>query len=765
MPEPRVTGNDVTASDGRQLWRAWVVASVVLALLTTIYFADYLFKGKVIYESDSLMVSYATRYYAVSRLQQGEIPHWNPNYYLGYPFLAEGQAGVFDPFTLVMVLFPLSSFRWLYHLLLALRFFLIGIFTFGWLRTETENFHVSLLGATTLPFSGFFISHIFHPHLVAVVGWTPLLLWLWKIREKRPSRRRYAEAFLVLVCAWQILMGHFPGLALSWSALGFYVLFNGASQFLKSEKGKGLVEPLLALLRICGFSALLTAFQWLPTLSETRDIGRSLIPPVDEGFLYLWQWVLLVKPNFLGDFLYEKGGYIGVLPLIGVLAILMALVVPKWRRFVPGQSVTYVMLALWFLWFTLGPYSFFYSTLARVPPFNLLRYPSRYLSDFGIFALAGVCLFVVELARHKTLVRRLLPMLVILQTADVFLTGYNYTIPAPGTVVDQEPERISVIRQNVGPGQRAFSTGFRYFQTYRYPDFLQMEPGEGTVPSEILAFFTANRYNYPVISFFHQTTLLQRRFVGFIREMQTKQSSELLDFLGVSAIVMPSDYMVTAIQAEDYAEVYRSRSGYDIVRIRKKPVSKARFVQDYVIVPPQKTYQWVQKQWFKTKKIVLSRDKNILDYMLSARFDFANQVLFEAAPNIERKNESQPAKRVNGPCTRDEMPQTADIQWLSDQPGRMRFCVLAPTDGFVIVAEQFHRNWAATIDGKHVPVLRGNYVFLTIPISEGSHEVRFEYRPKEFTIGLWVAALGFALFLSKFVLPGNGKAEAGPQIR
>ncbi|MHA2621235.1 MAG: hypothetical protein V2G42_04315 [bacterium JZ-2024 1] len=740
------------AGESRTLVRDWVLVCGILAMLTAIYFNEYLFKGKVVYESDSLLVSYATRYYAVSELQQGRIPHWNHYYYLGYPFLAEGQAGVFDPFTLVMVLFPLSWFSWLYHFLLAVRFFLIGVFTFGWLRTETGDSRVSLLGALILPFSGFFISHIFHPHLIGVVGWTPLLLWLWRMREKNPARRIAAEAGFILVSAWQVLMGHFPGLALSWSAVGFMVLFQGFADIIRTESLNGLVSPLYTLLRMWFYTALLTAFQWLPTVSAARDTGRALIPPVNEGFLLLHQWALLLKPTLLGDFYYEKGGYIGLFPLACLAGMSLALAVPQWRMVVPRGAVIYGALALWFLSFTLGPNSFFYSGLSQIPPFSLLRYPSRYLADFGIFGVGAVCIFLSALLRQYPRMAMLIPLLIALSTADVFAKAYGYTIPAPREVVDREPERIQTIRKFVGPGQRALSAGFKYYQTYRYPEFLQEEPSEGLVPSEILSFFTANRYRYSQISFFQQTTLLQRRYIGFINELQLKPRTEFLDFLGVTVIVSPPEHRITALQSEDYRLVHTSSSGYAALRVRNQQVHKARYVTQSIVVQPEKQARFVQRGWFGVKKVYLSRDKNILDYLLSSRFDPSDQVLFDA-PIPATLPEELPANLPPGsPCKRQEVIPAGEILWIADGGGVLELCVHAPTPGYLIVAEQYHRNWRARDNGTPVPVLRGNYLFLVVPLPAGLHEIKFQFVPLEFRVGMALLVFGGLLFLWSYIL-------------
>ena len=47
----------------------------------------------------------------------------------------------------------------------------------------------------------------------------------------------------------------------------------------------------------------------------------------------------------------------------------------------------------------------------------------------------------------------------------------------------------------------------------------------------------------------------------------------------------------------------------------------------------------------------------------------------------------------------------------------------------------YPEGWVATIDGTEVDIIRANYVLRALEISEGQHEIVFEFKPKVYGVG------------------------------
>lgn len=59
----------------------------------------------------------------------------------------------------------------------------------------------------------------------------------------------------------------------------------------------------------------------------------------------------------------------------------------------------------------------------------------------------------------------------------------------------------------------------------------------------------------------------------------------------------------------------------------------------------------------------------------------------------------------------------------------------------------YSKGWTASVDGKKTEILRGNYMFMAIPLSAGHHQIELSYCTPGLKIGVVVSAASFALLL------------------
>jgi hypothetical protein len=73
-----------------------------------------------------------------------------------------------------------------------------------------------------------------------------------------------------------------------------------------------------------------------------------------------------------------------------------------------------------------------------------------------------------------------------------------------------------------------------------------------------------------------------------------------------------------------------------------------------------------------------------------------------------------------------------------------RLDVRAQGPGLLVLADSWDAGWSARVDGRPARVLRVNHAELAVALPEGTHRVLLRYRPRAFSLGLVLCALGAA---------------------
>ncbi|MCR9198769.1 MAG: hypothetical protein NXI04_09005 [Planctomycetaceae bacterium] len=340
----------------------------------------------------------------------GELPLWHRLTGLGYPLLAESQAGVFYPPN--QVLYRVLDVETAFHWGIVGHYAFAFLFTWRFARCQNLSQMSALLTAVIFVY-GWFPARISHEWSIVAGVWFPLTLWITDSLLKRPSGWLFAA--LVLCLGTHLLSGHFTLAFVGQLTICLYaVLFrlfprkSSSSTAAHPIAWRTAALPLLAVALSLGTAGV----QLLPTYElklasqrhgehEQFDPAFGHLPPV-----YLTQlaasWTYWHTPEIIQSAAFrttpgavaadtnhvEAHFYWGLIPLGLVLASLS----PSLRqRFPPGVWATWSLLSLLAVVYATG----WLMPLARhLPGFGFFNGPGRYtmVAALGGGLIAGLTL-------------------------------------------------------------------------------------------------------------------------------------------------------------------------------------------------------------------------------------------------------------------------------------------------------------------------------------------------------------------------------------
>jgi hypothetical protein len=354
-------------------WQLWEV--IIGAGLVALFFGKLLFTNLILARGDMFLYFYPYWEARAQALLAGRLPLWNPDLFMGAPFLANSQAGVLYPLN-----WPLAGFDapTAVKLSIAAHVFIafLGAHRFA-RRALGQSAIGALLSALLFGLGGYLTAQAEHINQLQGLAWFPWMMALAGARRGRAPLLHVAR--LATVIALQILAGHTQTVFLSLCGAALYLLITT-----HPSPPRALYHVAATLLPAAGLAALLAAAQLLPTLELSRESLRSGGLPWREVVSFSLDPRLLGRallPGYARGLFTEYAGYLGVggftLAAFGL------------GRARPQMALA--MMALIGLAFALGAFNPLYAALAYAPPFNLFRVPARWLLlfAFGAAMLAG----------------------------------------------------------------------------------------------------------------------------------------------------------------------------------------------------------------------------------------------------------------------------------------------------------------------------------------------------------------------------------------
>lgn len=376
-----------------QAYRSAAAVAAFLAL-TLLFFNRMAFSNLILARGDTLLYFYPYWSTASAALRAGRIPLWNPDIFMGAPFLANSQAGFFYPLNwLVWLVRPVPyavNASILLHLVIA-----------GWgaylagRRTLALERPAALLAATLFALGGYLTAQVEHVNQLQGLAWLPWYFVALASLIDRQKRLEPRVALAVVVAvgalfALQLLAGHTQTAFISGVAVSLWLFFQAMSAD-SAQAGAGrpafLLRSAAFVLAGAALAALIAAVQLLPTLELTGQSSRQGGLPLNDVLSFSWHPVHLARamlPGY-GQTLFTE--YVTFLPLTVLALVFVGSW--AWRR---NPSVRpWVLLLLVMLVMAFGRFTPVYHLLGRLPAFDLFRAPARWLAVVALAAalLAG----------------------------------------------------------------------------------------------------------------------------------------------------------------------------------------------------------------------------------------------------------------------------------------------------------------------------------------------------------------------------------------
>jgi hypothetical protein len=429
--------HSVTVSRRRDLFGLLLLAALILA-----FFWKLAFTNLIIARGDIFIYFTPYRDFAAQALREGRTPLWNPYLFMGAPFLANSQAGVFYPLNWLLAWMDTArAIDWtiVLHIFIAAS----GVYVFARSRLSL-SIGAAFLAAVSFGLGGYLgtqIEHVNQLQGLAWLGWM-FLAYDFSVQDagskKQDARREmqgvvFRSGALSLLIAFQLLAGHTQTVFISLVGLGMYALWQVIEAWRGAKRRYAVLitHYLLPIVFASLFAIALSAAQLLPTLELTRESARSGGLPTNLAVSFSLDPRLIGRallPDYAGAL--PEGGEFTAFFSVTVLVLAALGFMKTWagkmaedvgRRTV-GRALTVV--AVLGVLLALGGYNPIYYLLLKVPGFDLFRAPARWIV---LLVLAGSLLAGVGLdALRESIDRRwlIVPLvLVAVLVASTFVSA------------------------------------------------------------------------------------------------------------------------------------------------------------------------------------------------------------------------------------------------------------------------------------------------------------------------------------------------------
>ncbi len=776
------------------------IAVLVFFLLPLVFYYKYLFGNNMLYGTDWLGAGgYAIREFMARYISaHGWIAYWMPAILSGQPTGAAFFADLFYPTLLARLVLPVHvvwTWTFVFHLSLA------GLGTYLFVRELRTGVIPAFLAGVAYMFAGSLVTLTFAGHDGRLIGSALLPLALFFL-HRGMTRQKFAYFVLTgLILGLQLLSGHIQKVYYTGLVLTAYFLFqliNLVRQTRYAAAGLKLVGFFLFSL---GFAAALCAVQYLPIMQNMPYASRGS----ERGYEYATSWSLpiietldLISPRFSGglDAYWGKNPfklhseYLGILPLLCALIAVFRRWKDRFTRFFTFSFLATLLLA----WG--GNTPLYYIPYYLFPGVSKFRGPAMifFACAFSIVVLAGLGLdYLFRQLQDRTAAGKAIQPALIGSSAFTLLLLLFAALREPmlallrsGTV--QTENKLAALSAHYP----ALVNGFLLASVFAIGGFLLIwllsrgllrplsfsvlaaclmvldigislrlwdsekgyirgtaRPAEYFAPDEVCAFLQNDTTLYRVLPLNYERSddgILMLNGIHSTGGQMPNPLQSYQDFIGAGSSVLfaagnllqPNFMNLANVKYIITVPLPENVSGYDqrtqdIIAQLRAYFSQPRFIpvfqgRRYAIY---ENLSCLPRAFLVSGYELLPGKDEVISRLMDPGFDPARTALLYDNPGFT----SPP----------DSFFGSAEITQYDCNAITVHY--RSSTPALLILSENYHPDWKATVDQKPVPVLRAYHTFRAVPVPAGEHVVSFRYDARWYTLG-GIATLASLVFLA-----------------
>jgi len=721
--------------------------ALLLGLLILVAWPKVLLGIEAFFFRDYGVLGYPFVQYHREAFWRGELPLWNPLSNCGAPFLAQWGTMTLYPLSLIYLVLPLP---WSLGFFCLLHLFLAGLGMYYLARRWADDGFAAAIAGVAFVFNGVVFSCLLWPNYTVALAWMP---WIVLVTERAWREGGRAAVIAALLGALQMLSGVPELIVFTWLIVLVLWVASVAQRQLRPASffSAAMVAGLVAALAAC---QLLPFFDLLANSHRTADTGGS------KWAMPGWGWANLFVPLFhtyKGHqgvvFQHEQAFMTSYYPGI---AILVLAVWGAWRvRTVRNVALLALLILSYIL--ALGPHGQLFTLIKQaVPGIGFARFPVKFvlLATFAVPLLAAVALAHLRREPDVRPARSLgvLTAAAILAVGSLLWFAWKYPYPSQNwsELWQNSALRVLLLLLTV----MACFLACRSSQTK-----IGVAAMLSCVALVVIDAITHTHQQNPTIATANFVPdMWQHRYAGEPRPLRvaiTPDAEERLlrssitnathDFLSKRLALWSNLNLLDRIAKVNGSSTLQLRHQKDLERLLY-PTNRQQIVQwsvgllDFLGVSHitgTNITDWARRT--SALPIVTCGQQPV--------FATDAEALEAVTTRFEPRTHAYLPQSVRQECSATGAGN-ARLDSLTISAQRISCVVQCDQPTLVVIAQSYHRNWKASVDGAASPVWRANYAFQAVQVSAGRHELVLEYRDNNFLVGCAITTAALVICLA-----------------